>query len=441
MSRDRRRDGATVWSKGLRGMSATLNHDFCPWANRYVYWLKQPIGWFVIAAGACLLIGLTLEPQAMIMFAAIMAFMLVGVLWPWIEIQGLACRLRFVKSRIQEGESVSVRLDVVNRWPWPVRGLAIERGFFAEADGSGNPTAVALARIPGWSKNSYYWTFEPPRRGVYPAERPVLAMGFPFGIWHARRPIEVVSELIVWPKMIDLDSVPPVHGQDFTVAGMLSNNTGNEGDVLGVRPYRRGDSLRKVHWPLTARHDQLIVCEGQATARRTVRVTIDTRTAFHRGSITRGSLEWSIRIGATLCRQFHAHNSRVECMFGTRCLVAEAGPAGIQRLLDCLARLEPEPSDSKAPLRLTASNANLLSILVTTDRGVDRLHQNGSANSTRLVILHTDGFEAADREQPFPSPITTSSQPSWIEIPGPHQAAGALRSQWERICHDVWRTV
>ena len=26
------------------------NYDFCPWANRYVYWLREPIGWFVIGA-------------------------------------------------------------------------------------------------------------------------------------------------------------------------------------------------------------------------------------------------------------------------------------------------------------------------------------------------------------------------------------------------------
>ena len=439
MTGSQKTTGVAFWQRELRRMNATLNHDFCPWANRYVYWLKQPIGWFVVAASASFLIGLTLAPQGIVMGAAIVAFMLVGVLWPWLEVQGLACQLRFVNSRIREGESVSVRLDVVNRWPWPVRGLAIERGFFAEADGSGNSTAVALARIPGWSKNSYFWTFQPPRRGVYPVERPMLATGFPFGIWHARRPIEVMGELIVWPSMIRLDSVPPVYGQDFTVAGMLSNNTGNEGDVLGVRPYRRGDSLRKVHWPLTARHDTLIVCESQSTARRTVRVTIDTRTAFHRGSMTQGTLEWAIRIGATMCRQFHAHNSRVECMLGPRRLVAEPGPAGIQRLLDCLARLQPEPADDDATLHLTTSNADLLSILVTTDRGIDRLGQQVS-DSTRLVVLRTAGFETEHDLRGAIQPMT-HSESAWIEIADPQQAAGAFRSQWERICHDVWRTV
>lgn len=441
MKVDYKNTGETTWLRGLRRVNATLNYDFCPWANRYVYWLKQPIGWFVIAAAASLLIGLTLAPQGFVMCAAIVSFMLVGVLWPWIEVQGLACQLRFVKSRIREGETVSIRLDIVNRWPWPVRGLAVERGFFAAVDKGGNPTAVALARIPGWSSNSYYWNFRPPRRGVYPAEQPALATGFPFGIWHARRPIKVFGELIVWPTMIRIDSVPPVHGQDFTVAGMLSETTGDEGDVLGVRPYKQGDSLRKVHWPLTARYNNLIVCERQATARRRVRVTIDTRPAIHRGSITQGSLEWAIRIGATLCRQFHAHNSFVECVLGSQFIIAEAGATGVQRVLDCYALLQPETSDDHTPLRIKPSNANLLSILVTTDLGAGHLSRDESFGSTRLVILRTSGFEAAEREQPLPPQTMTPSQTAWIDIPGPHQAASAFRSQWERICHDVWRTV
>ena len=45
--------------QSLRRFNGTLNHDFCPWANRYVYWLKQPIGWFILAAAAALAIGLS----------------------------------------------------------------------------------------------------------------------------------------------------------------------------------------------------------------------------------------------------------------------------------------------------------------------------------------------------------------------------------------------
>lgn len=421
--------------------SAWIHYDFCPWANRYVDWLKQPIGWFAIAAAASLAIGLTLAPQGLVMFAAITAFILLGVAWPWIEMRGLTCRLRFMKGRLREEESVRVRLDVVNRWPWPVRGLAVERGFLAEADSGGNPTDVALARVPGWSQSTFYWVFHPPRRGVYPAERPMLSTGFPFGIWHARREALVAGKLIVWPQTIRLDSVPPVSGRDFTVAGMLSEQVGNEGDVLGVRPYRQGDSLRKVHWAQTARHDQLIVCERQATAGRTVRVTIDTNGKIHRGSSTQGSLEWAIRLGATLSLQFHAHNSRVECVVEGQRLIAEPGPLGIQRLLDGLARYVPGDAGRETSNRKLTPNAGMLSILVTTDLGLECFARNVSTGGIKLVVLNAAGFDEIEGNS-FHFPETGySTAGAWIQIGNSEHAAADFRRQWERICHDVWRSV
>ncbi len=470
-------NSASDWSRPLLvKLRAAFRHDFCPWLDLYVNWVKQPIGWFLIAAAASLLIGATLAPQALVIFAAISAFTLLGVLWPWIEMRGVACRIRFAKGRIREGETLQVHLEIVNRWPWPVRGLAVQRGFFAEAGPDENPTAVALARVPGWSTSVYDWTFRPPRRGVYPAERPVLSSGFPFGIWHARREVEVDGGLIAWPQTVRLEGIPPVAGQDFTVAGMLCQRSGSEGDVLGVRPYRQGDSLRKVHWAQTARHDRLIVCERQATARRTVRVVVDADAAVHRGDLAQGSREWAIRLGATLCQQFHAHDCRVECVLG-RLLVADPGPTGIKRLLDEMARFDadesaadagghasacerqPEgrpPTNGRQPKGWTPTNGGprevkldkalsgsggALLILVTTDLGLKRLRPDRCVPGVRTVVLQAAGFHESGMEFPPPRERESDLAGAWIRIAGPEQAGADFRRQWERICHDVWCNV
>ena len=36
--------------KGKSWVARFLTTDFCPSANRFVYWLKEPVGWFVLAA-------------------------------------------------------------------------------------------------------------------------------------------------------------------------------------------------------------------------------------------------------------------------------------------------------------------------------------------------------------------------------------------------------
>ena len=113
---------------------------------------------------------------------------------------------------------------------------------------------------------------------------------------------------------------------------------------------------------------------------------------------------------------------------------------GIQRLLDSLARFVPERSDTNAPLRLAVSNGGLLSILVTTDLGIERFGQDGPSGSSRMVVLRAAGFEDTDHGYTL-EPAVISPQGAWIGIDGPDQAASTFRSQWERICHDVWCTV
>lgn len=426
----------------FRQLAALGNHDFCPWINRYVYWLKQPIGWFLVGALASLLIGLFLAPQGFVMLAAIMAVVAMGVAWPWIGMRGITCRLQFERSRARENDNVRVKLAIANRWPWPVWGLAVERGFFAEENPSGDTPAVALARVAGWSESDFYWEFRPPLRGVYPTEPPRLATGFPFGIWHARREIVVENELLVWPRTTRLTSIPPVSGRDLTVAGMLSNHVGDEGDFLGVRPYRQGDLLRHVHWAQTARRDSFVICERQSTARRTVRVTMDVDPNVHRGDRIDGSLEWTVRVGASICQEFLAHSSHVECVIGDRRIVVEPGPNGLKRLLDALARFSPEEDSDSVGASLSLPEG-ALSIVVTTDRGAGRFRNgNGGTEQSRFVLLNAAAFESQMLGKDDGSAEWhldgTSGRKVWMTINNADDVSGQLRRAWERFCHDDW---
>ena len=163
----------TNWNVRFNGL---LTRDFCPWANRYVYWLKQPIGWFVVAAGMSLLVGCFLGPQGLVLAAALSGVIALGVAWPFLAVHAVRCSLHFDRRRVREGEPLTVRLQVANRFPWPVWGLTVERGFFAAlAEETTDAVAVALACVPGWSINEYSWEFRPACRGEYPTERPVVS--------------------------------------------------------------------------------------------------------------------------------------------------------------------------------------------------------------------------------------------------------------------------
>jgi uncharacterized protein (DUF58 family) len=433
-------------------LDGVLHHDFCPWANRYVYWLKQPIGWFVVAAAMSLIVGVFLGAQGFVLCAAIVGVIALGVVWPWLAIRSVRVALRFDRRRTHEGESVAVELQVSNRLPWPIWGLAIEEGFLAaeQPGDERDALAVALARVPGWSVNEYRWEYVPECRGVYPTKIPQVTCGFPFGIWTARRPVSSHGELIVWPRTVRLCAMPPLSGRELSVASLVSRRIGHEGDVLGVRPFRQGDSLRMMHWAQTARHDQLIVCERQATARQAVRVLVDTDLASHFGTGTAHSLEWCIRIAASLCQGFVEHLVPVELEIGPRRHRIIPGEAGLRGGLDLLARYQAQATTA-ANVAADRSDAAVhgtccrrkgtlangtRTIVVTTDLGWRRTPESRSRLRELYVVLAQEGADLA-----WTSAEQESNSEPWMLVRWNETVLSQLQQQWEKVSNEGWFAV
>jgi uncharacterized protein (DUF58 family) len=424
-------------SRSVERLADFLNHDFCPWANRYVYWLKQPVGWFVLGAAAALVIGISVAPQALIVCAAMLAVGLIGVAWPWIGMRGISCSLSFDRRRATEGSAARVRIAVANRWPWPIWGLMVDRGFFLPTNSAESRPAVSLARVAGWSRTVFEWEFCPPRRGRYPIQAPELTTGFPFGLWHARGGIAIDNELLVWPRTASLQSIPPIRGESLAVAGTHSRHAGNEGDVMGVRPFRPGDSLRHVHWAQTARQDRFVVCERQATARRRVQVILDTRAPM-RPNDPNGPWEDLIRVAASIGRQFHAHHADTELCIGQRSVIADPGEAGLKRMMDVLATWSVD-EDGECDVSPTAGKGGSLVVVVTTLARVSAWRATlRCQRDAQFVAFDAERQESKLRERDPALHESTSARGSCLVIDGHEDALASLTRRWEQFCHDGW---
>ena len=409
-------------------LSAVGNYDFCPWANRYVYWLKQPIGWFVVGAAASLLTAIFLAPHAWIIFGSLLVVMVLGVVWPWVAIRGTTARIAFDCRRCREGELVQVRLAVYNRWPWPLWGLAVEKGFFIEAE-TGDHPVTALARVPGWSKSEFVFDFRSCQRGVYPYEAPELVTGFPFGIWRAHREIAVPRPLLVWPLTTPLTAIPSLGGDIADVIGMLFDRPGNEGDTIGVRPFREGDRLRSIHWAQTARRESFIVTEREATARRLVVIAVD-HSAFACGEDCQVFLETAIRVSASVAQEFHLHHAQVRFTMGTVDLMLEPGSSGLHRLLDALARFR--PYDDSAKRNKEYPRDALVLVTTSSDRKSEWDSGAGTRGQLRFVLIDRAPSSAQQTGVLAPG----NGRQMWIRLDGAADYQQQLRRQWERVCHD-----
>lgn len=410
--------------------------DFCPWVNPVVAWFKHPVACLVMAAGVALVFAWLLKPIAWVVLGGLIFVLGLGWVWPWLAIRGIKAEVQFAEEPVTEGQTTRLAVVLTNRWPWPVWGLVLDElfpvaGAMCEAQDSARTspsTQIALARVSAWSTSRFYWTIAPDCRGIYPQQPLTIATGFPFGLWMCRREVTVRKALCVWPKTFSVETLWDAPEPRPSEERFSEHLTGEFGDMTGTRPFREGDSLRRVHWAQTARNDRLIVCERQASVLSNVELIADVSPDVHTGPGPNSSLEWTIRILASLAKAWHAEQARVTCRWGNRSFLLPPGPLGIRQLMDALTRIPPEgqASDTHDP---TGAG---LQILISTDRGF--VHDSHAANhpNWRRIVLSAAGFANQDMAPKQPD--------FWEEkrdlyLKDSERVAEQFRHQWRGICH------
>jgi len=358
-----------------------MTTDFCPWANRFVYWLKEPIGWFVLATAVSVMIGLYLNPIGWTLAASLLAIMIVGMAWPLVAIHVTTCSLRPEIAAVHEGESCRMIFTVRNRIPLPVWGLAVEGYLDCEGDDSA-PT-VGLACVAPLSVSDYGIVVRPQLRGHYPAQMPTVSCAFPFGIWTARRKLAATKPLTVWPKVYSISGTCPLVGRANADQGD-GQRGGRSGDFVGVRAYRRGDAAKHVNWIASARTDSLIVTERGGPQCVELDVWVDTRIANSVsgkalaagstrplsppdvnprlapcGSQQREQLADRIRVAASVLLNLHQSATPMRITIGDQPLRCASGAKGRTQILNALASVPANGCQGRETTRPMTKNASI----------------------------------------------------------------------------------
>ena len=415
-----------IYQRSLRYIVTALNYDFCPRANSFVYWLKQPVGWVVYAIAASLLVGFFVGPQGFVLAGAFVALLVLGVLWPWLCMKGISCELKFTQPRSVEGEPINVTLEVINRLPVPTFGLMIQGKFLQNLIHDDDEIAVSLKHVPGWSVSSFQWPLVPNRRGELPTESPHLSTGFPFGLYQMSKTVQIIGRTIVWPKTSELETPVETIGTQFAIDATAGRQSGNDGETIGVRDYRYGDSVRNIHWSQTARHNRLILREKQSHTQTPMRVVLDLTPEHHQGLGSQGTYEKAIRLAASICSELHRHQFQIDL----DCLgLAEDVPAkannrrGLNSMLDFLAQLP--VFDIKSVLQVldkpnvtaTIKSSRVFTFLIHTERFMPVVDES------RIKCFCVDSVSEANSEIETFETFDQSPLPVSVELPSPDVGA------------------
>jgi len=422
---------STTVAKFFRRLST---YDVAPEFSRRVRRVAlSPLGVLVIGISVAVLVGLVVHPRVFALAGGLGLVAAAGVCWPWLTIRGVRAVVAFDRPRTNEGTEVGLSASLTNHLPWPAWGLTVR-----------DPKADSTVRLPtvaGRTKSVYRWTFVPPVRGEYPTETPVIGTAFPFGLSMARRTATVAGTLLVWPKTFPVGPVPSMEGDDVTEGAVARNKVGTTGDILGLRPYRRGDSPRRIHWSQTAKHDRLVVCEVQSNSRPVVLLVLDHDAGVHTAGAD-GTHEWAIRTLASLTKGWIEAGAQVGAVWGERFIAPQAGGDQIVRILDELARV----GSGGRPLREVLAEKRVravrsaIRVVVTSDVGFHQSPNSEGLGNIRWVVLHREGFgNSADRES-LRTSACDGGPPRrrsgiWLEIPSVDELPHRLRHGTAEASH------
>jgi uncharacterized protein (DUF58 family) len=148
-------------------------------------------------------------------------------------------------------------------------------------------------------------------RGRYPISDAKLVLGDLLGLESVVLPVDASNEtLVVYPHLVTLDTL-------FSDAGRFGGNGRRlllrrpaGFDFHSVREYAQGESLRRVHWPTTARRGQLMVKELEDTPRDAVAVVLDCDPAGVSGAPPESSFDAAVRAAGSVLRAYVTRGRR-----------------------------------------------------------------------------------------------------------------------------------
>jgi uncharacterized protein (DUF58 family) len=261
------------------------------------------------------------------------------------------------------------------------------------------------------------------KRGIFRLGPLELEVSDPFGLARTVQSTTPDTSLTVHPKVdqVSARSLSAQADQDIRIPVPIIGRTGTE--FFTLREYEAGDDVRHVHWPTTARLDDLVVRQPENFWRGRMTVAVDLRSACHDAD----SLELVLSAAASVAVSGLRTGLQVR-MVGTSGFDTGhgSGQGHAGTILDLLAGGQARPGGTLGEeFRRRRSDDPL--VVVTTDVASDAdlaaAFRLGGRQSTTVIVFETTRTARATRPDSYPA----AASGRYVRVP----VGGSFRAAWE----------
>jgi uncharacterized protein (DUF58 family) len=339
-----------------------------------------------------------LYPVAIGLVLAVLA----AALWVRVLQRPMTLRRTLGRGERLAGDDVPVQLELEAEVLVP-SGTLLLRETIARLGERETP----LVRRHGRLRGRYLLRRVP--RGRFPIEETEVVIEDPFGLERVAVSLPAGASILVYPRLVDVDRLFSESGARTPEGRRLLMRRPTGFDLHSVRDYQQGESLRRVHWPTTARRGQLMVKELEDSPRDETAVLLDAEAGSVVGTAPDSSFELAVRAAGSIVKS-HAHRGRRAGLIVNGLRPAYQRVHSVDgdwhRALEILAAVE---ADGHAPLANMladeggpASRAVELTVVTSTlsPRLVERLAHRSLANHPASLVYVEPGSFAGSGAGP-----------------------------------------
>lgn len=224
-------------------------------------------------------------------------------LWVLIEYFGINPELtRNVVNKVDTGDILEVKVTLKNSSFLPAINFLLQ-DYLSCAPPGLRRKSILMEYLGGGRSMDVKYSCPCPVRGKYKIGPFALYFFDPLGLFFLKRTYPLYSDLYIYPKTFNIRKFPGLAKGAMPWFGIeTARSSGNEDEFFGVREYKPGDPIKRIHWFSTALKNRLIVKQFQRQVffRATIMFNLHRDKNF--GDGYDNTTEYTVKVAASVAR-------------------------------------------------------------------------------------------------------------------------------------------
>lgn len=275
-------------------------------------------GWVALGAGASLIVLWILFGEQELGIAGVLLLLSVSVALTFVTVNRpeVTITRQLTPTVVHDGDHATVVMQIA------ATGRGSSNLNVADSVVGLGRAEFATARLDRTAPLTATYRVLCRARGSYPIGPAMASVTDTLRLARSTRPVGSTDSLLVLPAVEPLSGYPASPGLMMTVSAHRPEHSQRGGeDFYTLREYQQGDDLRRVHWPSSARRDQLMIRQLETPWQARALVILDPRSdayedvdAFEhavRGAasavehLTRGGFDADVCVGPAIIDASH----------------------------------------------------------------------------------------------------------------------------------------